>query len=155
MKKNENKKRKQDVTSKKKQYWLPKRIPVKQTLQEDNKKKNSKMQTFCNTYTLSTNNKQWDLISKKLGHNGCLIIGAILKINTSLMELSLSDNKIGDEGALHIGEALRINQYLTCLTLGDNKITDVGAIAISESLRGNRTLRDLGLQGNRISDVGG
>merc|ERR1712130_481603 len=112
------------------------------------------IKAFCNTHSLSTNDKNWDLRCKQLGDTDCVTIGEILKINTSLTEINICSNEIGDKGAKSIAGALKTNTSLSDLALSNNKIGDEGAKAIGEGLKTNITLKELYLRRNNISDAG-
>ena len=90
-----------------------------------------------------------DLNNQGITINDGIIIGELLKTNTTLTTLYLYSNNITDVQS--IGEALKTNNTLTYLYLSDNNITDVQSIG--EGLKTNNTLTYLELYNNNITDV--
>ena len=97
----------------------------------------------------------------KLGLSGNFIAGVgaagpaeALKSNTTLTEFYISRNGIGDAGAAGLAEALKSNTTLTELNLFLNAIRDAGAASLAEALKSNRTLTVLSVFCNDIGEVG-
>jgi NLR family CARD domain-containing protein 3 len=72
-------------------------------------------------------------------------MAVILKVNTSLSELSLGCNNVGNDGVTALGEALKVNRSLSGLYLDGNNVGDEGAVAIADVLKFNKTLWQLDL----------
>ncbi|XP_025031415.1 leucine-rich repeat-containing protein 34 [Python bivittatus] len=75
--------------------------------------------------------------------------------NTSLRYLDLSCNKISRDGVKFLGQLLKQNRTLEILDLNFNRIEDDGALYLSEALAThNRTLQALAVTRNNITGVG-
>ncbi|XP_063162870.1 leucine-rich repeat-containing protein 34 [Candoia aspera] len=75
--------------------------------------------------------------------------------NTSLRYLDLSCNKISRDGVKFLGQLLKLNSTLEILDLNFNRIEDDGALYLSDALSThNRTLQALAVTRNNISGVG-
>jgi hypothetical protein len=94
------------------------------------------------------------LIGSRINDSGAAAIADSLKLNSTLQELVLGWNCIGDVGAVAIAEALKLNTSLQKLSLNDNLIKDSGATAIAEALKLNTSLQKLSLNVNLIKDSG-
>ena len=59
----------------------------------------------------------------RIGNDGALALGNMLKDNTTIVELYLSENKIGNEGAISLADGLKVNSTIVKLNLSkfDNK----------------------------------
>jgi hypothetical protein len=94
------------------------------------------------------------LIGSRINDSGAAAIADSLKLNSTLQELVLGWNCIGDVGAVAIAEALKLNTSLQKLSLNVNLIKDSGATAIAGALQRNSTLLQLNLEGKSITDLG-
>jgi len=95
--------------------------------------------------------KSIDALKTGYGDTEALVIGSLLKMNSTIKELYLSGNKIGDLGASSIGDALKINTVLQILRLSQNNIGDSGATSIENALHINKHLKYVYLAKNNIS----
>jgi Ran GTPase-activating protein (RanGAP) involved in mRNA processing and transport len=91
-----------------------------------------------------------DLSWKKVGNTGVQRVCEMLKINTTIQELSLGANDITHAGVEYLGEALKFNTTLKTLVLDNNKITSAGLEHLSKVLQSNTTLQALYLGNNGI-----
>ncbi|KJE93815.1 TKL/IRAK protein kinase [Capsaspora owczarzaki ATCC 30864] len=97
---------------------------------------------------------QLSLWANRIGDAGARAIAEALKMNTTLTELGLHQNQIGDAGAQAIAESLKVNKTVTKIYLYSNQIGDDGALAIAEAHKVNTTLTKLSLWANQIGDAG-
>lgn len=84
-----------------------------------------------------------------------LVLGLLLKTNSTLTKLNISSNNIGDFGLEAITEGLKQNSRLMDLMVANNKITDVGVQSITSALAVNRHLTSLDLRDNWDITVNG
>ncbi|CAN7995158.1 unnamed protein product [Ixodes hexagonus] len=89
-----------------------------------------------------------------IGVRGAQRFAKLLKINQTLLRVSLFKTKIKDKGAVAIGEALKENSTLEFLMLGCNSIGTMGAKAIASSIRENKSLVCLDLRQNSLGNGG-
>ncbi|XP_062502648.1 leucine-rich repeat-containing protein 71-like isoform X2 [Corticium candelabrum] len=68
-----------------------------------------------------------------LSDRGAELLGeALSPYKHSLLLLDLSHNRISSDGTKHLARALRMNRSLLSLSLANNKVDDEGAVALSE-----------------------
>ena len=77
-----------------------------------------------------------------------------IEVNTALQNVDLSHNKISDNGTVFFSECLKINKTLHKLNLSGNNITDEGAKRLAEAIQLNTTLQVLNISENQISKEG-
>ena len=73
-----------------------------------------------------------------------------LRINTTLVSLTLDYNELEDEGGRAIADALRCNTTLSLLSLSVNQLGEQTVWAMSELMRDYTTLTSLALDGNDL-----
>ena len=104
-----------------------------------------------------------DLSNMQINDAGAILIGAVLKNNTSLLNLNFYGDPFGyvvyghsirSIGAQALAEALKINNTLTKLNLAYNPIGDTGAGAFALMLQSNNNLDYLGLEESGITAAG-
>ena len=83
-----------------------------------------------------------------------LVLGEIIKNNSTIRKLNLSSNCIGDEGCGALAEGIQINDTLTELNLHCNEVGDAGCAKLAQSFNSNSALTNLNLSANRIGDDG-
>ena len=94
------------------------------------------------------------LARKNINDVMAVILGSVLKANTTVKNLNLSFNNIGDVGAAGLGEGLKCSTSLSKLYLSSNNIGDAGAAGLGECLKCTTSLSKLDLYDNNIGDVG-
>lgn len=78
----------------------------------------------------------------------------VLKVNTSLKQLSIRVCVIGRDGARFMAEMLKMNSGLTSLSLAANAIPAAGSAFLADALKVNRSLTTLDLSHNQIDSNG-
>lgn len=102
-----------------------------------------------------------DLSSNHLNDHAGSYLARIIKRNFSLKKLELDNNNFGVRTCAAFGESLKINNTLIYLSLDSNPLVDddvqdvSGIKAMSDALRTNTTLTSLNLWRTRISAEGG
>lgn len=89
-----------------------------------------------------------NLTGNRIGNTGALAIADLLQSNptSSLKHLALARTDIGDEGCLALAAALRVNTSLLSLSLAYNSMTTVSFVGFAQALCVNRTLKSINLQ---------
>ncbi|TYZ67230.1 hypothetical protein PybrP1_005989 [[Pythium] brassicae (nom. inval.)] len=92
----------------------------------------------------------------KLGDRGAIALFRALRVNRSLLSLSLQHVGLGDDAACALAATLRCNSTLTQLTLEGNRIGPLGTRALCDALEDSpdSMLLRLDLSRNRITDAG-
>jgi Ran GTPase-activating protein (RanGAP) involved in mRNA processing and transport len=85
---------------------------------------------------------------------GVSVLADMLKVNTSICQLSLERHELTDNDAIALAEMLKVNRTLQSLNLEGNRIGDKGIVAIAEALKSNTSLRELKVGGNKFTFVG-
>lgn len=83
-----------------------------------------------------------------------LVLGEVVKNNSTIRKLNLSSNCIGDEGCSALAEGIQINDSLTELNLHCNEIGDAGCVKLAQSINSNSAITNLNLSANRFGDDG-
>merc|ERR1712176_1341236 len=78
---------------------------------------------------------------------GWVALGELLRGSATFQRLDLSFHRISDHGSQAVAVALQVNKRLTELNLGNNHITDAGGAALGDALSANTTLKTLNLEG--------
>jgi Ran GTPase-activating protein (RanGAP) involved in mRNA processing and transport len=102
-------------------------------------------------------NKSLVHLSLKAGtidNEGSIALAKALKTNTSLTKLLLSSDHIRKEGASALGKVLEINASITKLNFRYNEIGKEGASSLAKALETNTSLTELDLSGNEIGYEG-
>ncbi|KAJ1626525.1 hypothetical protein T492DRAFT_205290 [Pavlovales sp. CCMP2436] len=90
------------------------------------------------------------IVSNAIGDPGAKHLADVLRVKTTLTNLSLNSTNIGDGGAAHLAGVLKVNATLTNLTLRKNGIRPEGFRHIADALRSNATLVRLDLLDNSV-----
>ena len=112
---------------------------------------NPSVMSLCEALKVNTTLSSLDLSGTGISDAGVLSLVEVLKTNTSsLTSLLLSDIKISHQSLKSIAEVLRVNSTLKDLTFKGNKVGVGGTKLIAESLKANTTLKLLSLSRNNI-----
>ena len=107
--------------------------------------------SLCEALKVNTTLSSLDLSGTGISDAGVLSLVEVLKTNaSSLTSLLLSDIKISHQSLKSIAEVLRVNSTLKELTFEGNKVGVGGTKLIAESLKANTTLKLLSLSRNNI-----
>lgn len=91
---------------------------------------------------------------KKRSENHCSLINTVKARIPAKLWTTHPDNDVGDRGAIAVFRALRVNTSLLSLSLQYLGLGDQAMCALAAMLRYNSTLTKLDLQGNRIGPLG-
>jgi len=107
-------------------------------------------------FTTSTHSiTHLNLTKSSIDDEGAKILTSLLsQHNVLIKECIFNDNQIGDISAVHFSQMLRINTTLVHLSLSNNQFGKKGIKAICKGMKENTTLRILLLGGNVIQDKG-
>ena len=112
---------------------------------------NPSVMSLCEALKVNTTLCSLDLSGTGISDAGVLSLVEVLKTNaSSLTSLLLSDIKISHQSLRSIAEVLRVNSTLKDLTFEGNKVGVGGTKLIAESLKANTTLKLLSLSRNNI-----
>ena len=112
---------------------------------------NPSVMSLCEALKVNTTLSSLDLSGTGISDAGVLSLVEVLKTNaSSLTSLLLSDIKISHQSLKSIAEVLRVNSTLKELTFEGNKVGVGGTKLIAESLKANTTLKLLSLSRNNI-----
>jgi Ran GTPase-activating protein (RanGAP) involved in mRNA processing and transport len=83
-----------------------------------------------------------------------IVLGRMIKLNTSLVCLDVSRMKLSDDDAEHIVRSLKVNTTLKSISLAANKFSWVAGGHFGKYLTENTVLEELDLSGNELHDNG-
>jgi Ran GTPase-activating protein (RanGAP) involved in mRNA processing and transport len=83
-----------------------------------------------------------------------IVLGRMIKLNTSLVCLDISRMKLSDDDAEHIVRNLKVNTTLKSISLAANKLSWVAGTHFAKYLAENAALEELDLSGNELHDHG-
>ena len=63
-----------------------------------------------------------------IGNTGARCLGELLKVNSSLQELSIGSNAIGDDGMSSVANGLQYNKTLTKLNVWECRLSVKGTV---------------------------
>jgi len=89
----------------------------------------------------------WNGISDE----GGVLLGQVIRDNSSLESIDVSHNRIGPNGAASLAMGIKTNVTLKILILSDNPLRDTGAASIVRAIRDNNSLQTVVL---RSTDAG-
>jgi Ran GTPase-activating protein (RanGAP) involved in mRNA processing and transport len=96
-----------------------------------------------------------NLSSNNLGPDGGRLVGDMLKLNSTLVKLSLAgpDQNLGAQGVRFLSLGLEKNAHLTDLSLAKNGCGSAGIFSLLDALVANPALISLNMQANLIDSV--
>eukprot|EP00826_Nyctotherus_ovalis_P001047 TRINITY_DN10118_c0_g3_i2.p1 TRINITY_DN10118_c0_g3~~TRINITY_DN10118_c0_g3_i2.p1 ORF type:complete len:778 (+),score=114.37 TRINITY_DN10118_c0_g3_i2:48-2336(+) len=125
---------------------------VKRLSLKCNTTKAENVETLCTTLRINKSIIYLSLAGSFLGNLQLKMIGEALKVNKVLVMLDLYKCVIKDNGVKEIAKALEVNKTIEYLFLSNNHFRSEGLQAIIKMLKSNKTLKNLALNANVISN---
>ncbi|KAG3023342.1 hypothetical protein PC121_g1013 [Phytophthora cactorum] len=114
-----------------------------------NEKRLSGIESLCNALWRVPTLHEMSLVGNHLDYQSSAFIAEMLKVNCTIVSLTLAQNPLGDAGAVDTSAALKKNTTLLSLNLSDCQISCEGMNKIAMVLRKfNSTLRTINVTDN-------
>ncbi|KAG3244253.1 hypothetical protein PI124_g10950 [Phytophthora idaei] len=114
-----------------------------------NEKRLSGIESLCNALWRVPTLHEMSLVGNHLDYQSSAFIAEMLKVNCTIVSLTLAQNPLGDAGAVDASAALKKNTTLLSLNLSDCQISCEGMNEIAMVLRKfNSTLRTMNVTDN-------
>ncbi|KAF4045750.1 zinc-finger of a C2HC-type [Phytophthora infestans] len=114
-----------------------------------NEKRLSGVESLCNALWRVHTLRELSLVGNNLDYQSSVFIAEMLKVNCTIVSLTLAQNPLKDAGASDVSTALKKNATLLSLNLSDCQISCEGLQEVASMLRKfNSTLRTIDITDN-------